>query len=359
MKCMLKRFICLSLLAALILAPIAMATVGTDVDAEIEAEETEEVAVVIDTTHLEEMFTAVARGTNDALAAGTVAEARWNSQIEAEGLDLAPTAFFEGEDDTPEEIAIAIATYSIAAEITELNDAPVQYLIVASSKNLREGPDRDYDRVGSLANGTIVTAFGGVVDGWVLVTNGEYTGWASTIHLAPFDGTMAPAWMAPVPEPGEETSVITPGEVGGAVAAPEGAPATSSGAGGGVAPAPSNPHEDDLFWLALTIQHEAGSNWLSDEHQLLVGNVVLNRVAHPQFPNTVHGVVHQPGQYPWAGSRHIAISDRAWANAQRLLNGERPAPANVVFQAQFPQGNGTFMTIHCSVLNSTTFFGYL
>jgi len=335
-----------------------MATV--ELDADVEAEPEEE-AIVIDTTYLEAMFAAAAVGTEEALVAGAAAETRWNSKIEAEGLDLAPTAFFEGEDDTPEEIAIAIANYLIAAEITELNDAPVQYLIVASSKNLREGPDREYERVGSIANGTIVTTVGRAVDGWVLVTNGEYTGWASTIHLAPFDGTMAPAWMAPVPEPGEEATVITPGEVGGAVAAPEGVPVSSGGSGvsGDVAPAPANPTQDDLFWLALTIQHEAGSNWLSDEHQLLVGNVVLNRVAHPQFPNTIHGVVHQPGQYPWAGRAPIAISDRAWANAQRLLNGERPAPANVVFQAQFPQGNGTFRTIHCSVLNTTTYFGYL
>ena len=122
-----------------------------------------------------------------------------------------------------------------------------------------------------------------------------------------------------------------------------------------------DPTQDDRFWLALAIQMEAGSDWICDEHQLWVGNVVLNRRDHPtRFRDTIQGVANQPGQYPWA-ARGVRgpISDRAWANADRLLAGERFMPPNVVYQAQFRQGVGTWDTMHCPILNTTHFFGYV
>ena len=54
---------------------------------------------------------------------------------------------------------------------------------------------------------------------------------------------------------------------------------------------------DDLLLLSRVIYREAGSNWLSEEWKMSVGEVVLNRVASEEFPNTVREVVMQPGQY--------------------------------------------------------------
>jgi N-acetylmuramoyl-L-alanine amidase len=54
---------------------------------------------------------------------------------------------------------------------------------------------------------------------------------------------------------------------------------------------------EDLYLLSKIIYAEAGSGWLSDEWKMCVGEVVLNRVASPEFPNTVREVLEQPGQY--------------------------------------------------------------
>ena len=95
----------------------------------------------------------------------------------------------------------------------------------------------------------------------------------------------------------------------------------------------------DLELLARIINAEAGG--CTDEHQLLVGNVVLNRVADSRFPNTIYEVIYQKGQYSptWNGAINKTPSQQAYNNAQRLLNGERFCPSNVVFQANFKQGS--------------------
>ena len=49
----------------------------------------------------------------------------------------------------------------------------------------------------------------------------------------------------------------------------------------------------ELEMLACVIYQEAGSNWCSDDMQLAVGNVVLDRVASPDWPDTVEEVLTQ------------------------------------------------------------------
>jgi N-acetylmuramoyl-L-alanine amidase len=46
---------------------------------------------------------------------------------------------------------------------------------------------------------------------------------------------------------------------------------------------------DDLYWLSRIISAEAKGEGLLG--QIAVGNVVLNRKAHPSYPNTVYGVI--------------------------------------------------------------------
>jgi spore germination cell wall hydrolase CwlJ-like protein len=53
-----------------------------------------------------------------------------------------------------------------------------------------------------------------------------------------------------------------------------------------------------VLCLATALYYEARSESL--EGQLLVAEVVYNRVESEEFPDTVCDVVTQPGQFPWA-----------------------------------------------------------
>ena len=347
-----RRLICFSLLLALLSAPLALAAPTDAEAASYDGYEKNQPSL----TYITQMMEAVMSGEADFLAAGRAAEARWNQKLAVSAYEFEEAAFFEDEEASAEQIAVAIADYLIAHGITELNGEPLQLRIVASSKNLRSGPENEYERIGSFPSGTVVTLLGRDEDGWLRVTDGELTGWCTAIHLAPFDGSeviILPVVAA--------TETVLPGDVNQATG--DGETSADGGQAGSSAPATGQGgRDDDLFWLALAIMHEAGSDWIDDEHQLFVGNVVLNRVAHHRFPpTTIHGVVHQAGQYPWATRswNRSFVSERAFANAQRLLNGERFLPSNVVFQAQFPQGDGTYRILACSVSGNQHWFGYL
>jgi len=115
---------------------------------------------------------------------------------------------------------------------------------------------------------------------------------------------------------------------------------------------------DDLMLLSKIIYAEAGSEWLSDEWKMCVGEVVLNRVASPEFPNTIKEVLEQPGQYYGANSRYfnsLLPNERCVVCAMRLLNGERLLEPAVVFQANFQQGGGTHTAVYDKYLGWTYF----
>lgn len=116
--------------------------------------------------------------------------------------------------------------------------------------------------------------------------------------------------------------------------------------------------DSDLMLLAKVIYAEAGSEFLSDEWKMCVGEVVLNRVASPEFPNTIYDVVYQQGQYQGARSGYIASltpSERCIDIAKRLLDGERIMEPSVVFQANFKQGSGVYKALYDSNLGWTYF----
>ena len=54
-------------------------------------------------------------------------------------------------------------------------------------------------------------------------------------------------------------------------------------------------NQDDLFWMSRVMFAEAGNQGLKG--QMAVGNVVMNRVANPIFPNSIHGVLAQKNQF--------------------------------------------------------------
>ena len=105
---------------------------------------------------------------------------------------------------------------------------------------------------------------------------------------------------------------------------------------------------DELEWLACVIYNEAGSDSISDETRLMVGCVVLNRVADPRFPDTIYEVLTQERQYGlfhWTGIKWADRAqyepeavERARECARRALDGERVLTETVVWQSEFVQG---------------------
>ena len=115
---------------------------------------------------------------------------------------------------------------------------------------------------------------------------------------------------------------------------------------------------NDLFLVSKIMTAEAGSYWLSDEWKMAVGEVLLNRVASPEFPNTIEECLYQPGQYYPKNSSYfkkLLPWERETRLAWRLLEGERHLEPSVVFQANFTQGGGTFKSFYDKYLGWTYF----
>ena len=114
---------------------------------------------------------------------------------------------------------------------------------------------------------------------------------------------------------------------------------------------------DDLYLLAKLICAEAGSDWLSDDFRLCVGEVVLNRVDSPEFPDNISDVVYQKGQYASAGTAAFAslVPSQACVDvALRLMQGERKMAPSVVFQSDHEQGE--IFSMYTDRRLGTTFF---
>lgn len=105
--------------------------------------------------------------------------------------------------------------------------------------------------------------------------------------------------------------------------------------------------EEDLYYLSRIIWSEAGSDWCTDEHQLAVGSVVLNRVVSDIYPDSIKKVVQQRGQYTSYNNRHFRSTpnERTMNNAIYLLEHGSTIPKYVIFQSQGRQGNGTWKKI--------------
>lgn len=116
--------------------------------------------------------------------------------------------------------------------------------------------------------------------------------------------------------------------------------------------------EEDLNLLARLIWREMGSNWIPDEEQLKTGSVVLNRMAHPAFPDTLREVIYQPGQYAPAmgGTLETAEPDqRTKDNARRLLEQGSVLPPDVVYQSGSVQGP-VHSSYHDRILGTITYY---
>lgn len=89
--------------------------------------------------------------------------------------------------------------------------------------------------------------------------------------------------------------------------------------------------DSDYYLLARIISAEArGEPYIG---QVAVGAVVLNRVEHPSFPDSISGVVYQPGAFTAItdGQINEAITESAYRAAREALNGSDPTGGAIYY----------------------------
>ena len=87
----------------------------------------------------------------------------------------------------------------------------------------------------------------------------------------------------------------------------------------------------DYNLLARVISAEARGE--SYAGQVAVGAVILNRIEHPSFPDTVAGVVYQPGAFSclYDGQFDEPIADSAYSAARDALMGLDPSGGAIYY----------------------------
>ena len=87
----------------------------------------------------------------------------------------------------------------------------------------------------------------------------------------------------------------------------------------------------DVALLARLISAEARGE--SYEGQVAVGAVVLNRIAHPSFPNTLSGVIYQRGAFSclYDGQFDQPVAQSAYAAARDAMNGYDPTGGAIYY----------------------------
>lgn len=83
--------------------------------------------------------------------------------------------------------------------------------------------------------------------------------------------------------------------------------------------------------LARVISAEARGEPYSG--QVAVGAVILNRVEHPSFPNSISGVVYQPGAFTCMvdGQINEPVADSAYRAARDAINGVDPSGGAIYY----------------------------
>lgn len=130
--------------------------------------------------------------------------------------------------------------------------------------------------------------------------------------------------------------------------------------------------DEDIRILATMVYYEAGQT--TEQLRQYVAQVAVNRVLDSRFPNTIYGVITQPGQYAGKyateeATQKIKNNDAAngtyhWLNcvssAKMALMERVDMPRNVLFQANFTQGTGVWKAVHFDSgwFASTSYFCY-
>ena len=130
--------------------------------------------------------------------------------------------------------------------------------------------------------------------------------------------------------------------------------------------------DEDIRILTTTVFHEAGHT--TEQLRQYVAQVVLNRVEDSRFPDTVKGVITQPGQYSTKyatveaanaiqatdsknGTYYYGICEDT---VKAAMMGQVEMPSNVLYQANFSQGKGVWKSVYFNSgwYASTSYFCY-
>ena len=130
--------------------------------------------------------------------------------------------------------------------------------------------------------------------------------------------------------------------------------------------------DEDIRILTTTVFHEAGHT--TEQLRQYVAQVVLNRVEDSRFPDTVKGVITQPGQYSTKyatveaanaiqatdsknGTSYYGICEDS---VKAAMMGQVEMPSNVLYQANFSQGKGVWKSVYFNSgwYASTSYFCY-
>lgn len=87
----------------------------------------------------------------------------------------------------------------------------------------------------------------------------------------------------------------------------------------------------DVDLLARIISAEARGEPYTG--QVAVGAVIMNRIAHPSFPNTLSGVIYQPGAFSCLndGGVNAPVADSAYRAARDCINGWDPSGGAIYY----------------------------
>ena len=87
----------------------------------------------------------------------------------------------------------------------------------------------------------------------------------------------------------------------------------------------------DIQLLARAINGEARGEGY--EGQVAVGAVILNRVKHPSFPNTIAGVIYEPGAFSCLkdGQVNEPVSESSKRAANDAINGWDPSGGAIYY----------------------------
>lgn len=129
----------------------------------------------------------------------------------------------------------------------------------------------------------------------------------------------------------KKNGLTADGQVGDKTLAALGIYTGGSSGGGSAQPGGSQSGDGDLYLLARLISAEARGE--PYEGQVAVGAVVLNRVDHASFPNSISGVIYQPQAFSCIddGQFNEPISESAYRAAQDAMNGSDPSGGAIYY----------------------------
>ena len=160
------------------------------------------------------------------------------------------------------------------------------------------------------SSGSVVTQIQTKLSNW-----GYYSG--------SIDGIFGSRTEAAVKKFQQKNGLSVDGKVGPATLAALGINDGSSSA--------SNSNSGDVNLLARLISAEARGEPYSG--QVAVGAVVLNRMEHPSFPNTMSGVIYQSGAFSclYDGQFDQPVAESAYRAARDALNGWDPSGGAIYY----------------------------